>query len=462
MSSGSVALPVGQDAALPVGDIIWSRRKMVGFFHRELKPAVCPAVDVTEVAIQSMKYSPGRTFSILYSLQFDNGQSGNGPARLSGNAVASFGRDDELEGVYAKHYGSGRPDAMAAPSAAYLPVHRCLVELFPLDWQLPSLSQATDAAEVTSLLAGATGNGGNTEAWSRTGVKVVRYRPHEACVLQYSLQPMAGDSPKQVIGKLYREGPRAALVWRALNALHGQEGPSGVTIPQPLALRDEWKLVLMERAAGTSMKWVLEQAATKRQAREVTRLAATALAAYHGLRFDAEEVRSVQTALGKLQKRAALLRRVAPFLSEQVDALLRRIEPLALGCGVAIPSFIHGDFKPSQLLIDGDRVAIVDFDRACLGDPALDVGNFMAQFNKSALRTGHDYLRRLAPYFLAQYQARLPVDGLDGRARLFQAISLVRMAVRKFESSPHSYAQKGSSSVHVSLLREATECLDQL
>jgi aminoglycoside phosphotransferase (APT) family kinase protein len=166
--------------------------------------------------------------------------------------------------------------------------------------------------------------------------------------------------------------------------------------------------------------------------------------------------------LEKLQRRAALLRRAAPLLAEQVDALVAKIEPLVLDLGVASPTLIHGDFKPSQLLIDGNRVAIVDFDRACLGDPALDVGNFMAQFNKSALRTGRDYFRKLSEYFLARYQAQGQHSGLGERARLFQVMSLVRMAVRKFESSPHTYAQKGTSSVHFSLLKEAAECLNRL
>jgi aminoglycoside phosphotransferase (APT) family kinase protein len=265
-----------------------------------------------------------------------------------------------------------------------------------------------------------------------------------------------------VIGKAYADGHVAGLVWRAINLLHAQTATLGVTTPRPLEFVERWNLVLMERMGGTSMKRILEDA-TSDKAREVTALAATAVAAYHGLKFEGgEEIRSVQSALEKMRKRAVRLPQVAPVLAEQVDVLMRRIEPLAGESGAVEPSFIHGDCKPSQLLIDGEQVAIVDFDRACLGDPALDIGNFMAQFNKLALKKGHDHLRHLASYFLAEYQARLPSSGLTERARVFQAMSLVRMAIRKFESSPHSYAEKGQSSDHVSLLREAALCLDQL
>jgi len=104
----------------------------------------------------------------------------------------------------------------------------------------------------------------------------------------------------------------------------------------------------------------------------------------------------------------------------------------------------------------------VDYDMASLGDPAIDVGNFMAQFIKYALSAGLSHLRQSAPSFLAAYQARSARDGLTERARLFQALSLVRLAVREFRKSPRSYARKGQSSRPVLLLREAAACLAQL
>ncbi len=79
---------------------------------------------------------------------------------------------------------------------------------------------------------------------------------------------------------------------------------------------------------------------------------------------------------------------MAPGLERRVAGLVDRIES-RLGTLRAEPlCLIHGDFKPSQLLVAGERPALVDLDRACLGDPALDLGNFLAVLMKQVVLKG--------------------------------------------------------------------------
>ena len=47
---------------------------------------------------------------------------------------------------------------------------------------------------------------------------------------------------------------------------------------------------------------------------------------------------------------------------------------------------IHRDFYADQVLVDGARLYLLDFDLFCLGDPALDAGNFIAHLTEYALR----------------------------------------------------------------------------
>lgn len=440
------------DPQMPFLDMVRSRPMMKEFCRREVLPALWPGAKIAEVAIDSMTYTPGRKCVILYSLASHEGSG----LRW---AVATFAKDDRLQGVYAEHYAAGANGTRGsgARSAKFLPAYRCLVELFPMDWHLSALGQATNPHEVAPLLARALPDAGSAPDW-QPQVEVIRYRPHESCVLRYRLN---GGST-EVIGKLYRDQPKAERAWRALNDLHPQAAPAGVIVPQPLANEHGWNLILMERAPGVSMKRLVKEASVPAEAKGAARLAAAALAAYHGLRFESDDVRSIQSELQKLRQRAARLHLVAPALAGGVDALLDRAELLADKLAPAKPSLIHGDCKPSQLLIDGGRVAVVDFDRAGLGDPAIDVGNFMAQFHKEALATGEEHLRQLSEYFLAEYQSQAPRDGLAARARIFQVVSLLRMTVRKFQGSPHSYARKGPASPQVLLLEEAASCLARL
>ena len=50
------------------------------------------------------------------------------------------------------------------------------------------------------------------------------------------------------------------------------------------------------------------------------------------------------------------------------------------------PQGIHRDFYPDQVLIDGDHLYVIDFDLYCMGDPALDIGNFMGHIIEHSLR----------------------------------------------------------------------------
>ena len=59
-----------------------------------------------------------------------------------------------------------------------------------------------------------------------------------------------------------------------------------------------------------------------------------------------------------------------------------------LGASVPAPKTcgIHRDFYPAQVIVDGARLNLIDFDLYCLGDPALDVGNFIGHMIEESLR----------------------------------------------------------------------------
>ena len=444
---------LGDDPHLPFLETAWSRRKMTRLFNREVLPLTYPGRQAAGVKRKDVAYTPGRKCVIRYSLNLDGAQGSE-----SRWAVVSFAKDDRLKQVYRGHYslnGDGR-----AANAVYLPQYRCLVEIFPCDWRLPSLPLAMQPGTVAPLLRKAL-DAGDATSPSCSKVKVLRYRPHYRCVLRYATASSV-NGRRQAVGKLYPSRHEAQQVWDTISRLHRQGIERPVFVPRPLGMNQEWNMLLMERVPGVSMKRMLFERRAPGEVQEVVKLGATALATVHSLCFESEEIRSWQTELEKLHKRTARLRLVAPSLADNVEALLVRAEEVARGYTFGAPSLIHGDCKPSQLLIDQGRVAFVDYDMTCLGDPAIDVGNFMAQFRKYALSTGESYLRRWGSSFLAEYQARSSADGLTERALLFEALSLVRMAVRKFRTSPRSYARKGQSSPQVLLLREAAVCLAQL
>ncbi len=54
--------------------------------------------------------------------------------------------------------------------------------------------------------------------------------------------------------------------------------------------------------------------------------------------------------------------------------------------GVPI-TLVHGDFHPDHIFVDGDVVTVIDFERFGVGDPARDLGSFIAHMRTTACFT---------------------------------------------------------------------------
>jgi Ser/Thr protein kinase RdoA (MazF antagonist) len=439
------------DPNLPFLRMAWSHSGMAEFFGRHILPVHFPGQEVVNVGIQDMTYFAGRRCDILYSLQL----SGL-PDEKAAWVVVTFIKDNRAERIFARHYRRNEGATAGLPSlpAVFLADYQCLVERFPADWGLPSLAEAMDPGEVASLFSRLGLHDAST-GW--LDVKVLRYRPRLRCVIRYVPASPRGQRPRPVVGKIYPPGPKAAQAWHALNTLHVQS-TEDVTIPQPLGLVEDRNLVLMECVPGTSMKEALEKATTRDQAVEIIKLAVRSLTWLHSLKFESPVVWSLKAQLDHLRVLNARVELVAPELAEQVKTLLDQIAAFAPQSALATLSCIHGDCKPSQFLISGRRVGLVDFDWACIGDIAVDVGSFMAALHKEAVR-GREDARELAGYFLGEYERCSRQRDLVNRVRVFQTTALVRMAVRSFKRSPYRYAHSGPDSMPVRLLQEAATCL---
>jgi len=107
-------------------------------------------------------------------------------------------------------------------------------------------------------------------------------------------------------------------------------------------------------------------------------------------------------------------------ISHMASELMQQLEPgLTIG--------IHRDFYPDQVMIYGETVWLLDLDLYAMGDPAMDVANFLAHLDEHGLRhhCDPDALADQCAAFVAGYDAVLP--GIDRhRVNGLRFISLAR------------------------------------
>jgi aminoglycoside phosphotransferase (APT) family kinase protein len=114
----------------------------------------------------------------------------------------------------------------------------------------------------------------------------------------------------------------------------------------------------------------------------------------------------------------------------RIAATLERARELNERLPQVRPTLVHGDFKLDHLWFGPDGLTLIDLDKCCLADPALDIGKLLADLHWSDLARG-----RKGPFdgqedFLRGYGAT-PDSPLVRRARLYEAILLVKIAARR-------------------------------
>jgi aminoglycoside phosphotransferase (APT) family kinase protein len=428
----------------PYAHLLTSRKRMQNFVAERVS-ALFPNRMLVKVRRNYLGFKPGRTCVALFFLFFD------GEVARPEWVTASFGKPAELDEAYNALNQCGMDPI---PPALLLEDSQCLLEVFPRDSRLPVLLRALSQSHARDIVAGAVG----VAPFELTSLEadVIRYRPGRRCVLRYRFTSPR-ETGQEVIAKAYHDGERRDEVWRKLAALSPQARSAAMRVPKPFGGPGRASLLFMERMPGVNLGDKLEEKAAPEIAHAIRR-AAAGLAAFHEMRLQGERPWSVDQAIADLRLRVRIAHSVAP-------ELVRRIEPLLDESAARIrracepeECLIHGEYKPSQVLISDDSFAVVDLDRAGPGDPAIDLGQFMAAVRKEAVLEGQHHLCGADEYFLGEYVERTGRHGIPERARIYQAVALLRMVIRLFETAPHAWIPREEWEPFA-LLEEAAACL---
>ncbi|MFN8568921.1 MAG: phosphotransferase [Kouleothrix sp.] len=359
----------------------------------------------------------------------------------------------------------GAAEGQLPPSAHLIEPLGMQVYSFEHDPALPGLAAALDPQRMRAALAQALPEYyDGTRTLLSCRARPLRYRPGKRCTMRFDLLERAGAGgalrTRTLYGKAYHQLGKAAAVDREMRLLADTEAArSGRVVLAPVvAFLPELMIVLQGPVVGEPLELYLEglqgrvTAGDPRGWDGVIR-SADALAAVHTSGVVTDRERPIDKELKRFVKRADQAAAVDPATGAQLLALAQAL-PAWQGhlaeWGEQI-TLVHGDCKHSQCLLTDAGVAILDWDHCGMADPATDIGTYLATFRQfgihqalkargsAAAQARSAWLRALEDAFLDAYVAASGFgEGFYPRARWYEAVALMRKALRAFSRAPQS------------------------
>jgi hypothetical protein len=252
---------------------------------------------------------------------------------------------------------------------------------------MPFLERALNRAEVEVEFAALTDRNGMRITVEN--IELIRHKLGRRAVIQYAVRmddTTTGQAIQKriLIGKVRAKGldRKSFRVTSELCSEFKRTEPKGVRVPQPWQMVPSFNMWLQEKVSGEPLADVLLGDNLDALASRI------AQAAYKVHRSTVVPTRThtIDNELDILRERLAAVALAQPEWNLRITKLTEQCHALALALPPVPPLPIHRDFHPGQILVDGPRLWLLDFDLFSLGDPAVDIGNFLAHLTELSLR----------------------------------------------------------------------------
>jgi hypothetical protein len=223
-------------------------------------------------------------------------------------------------------------------------------------------------------------------------IRVTRHKPGRRCVIEYDVRverPERRPKKLTLIGKVRARRSGWAdfqTLRRVWDACFHTSSPDGIAVAEPVGVLTKVRMWLQRKVPGQVATGLLAEpggtALASRIAEAAHKLHGAGVPAQrrHTMADELRILRDCLQAVAREQlPRAARLERLFEACVRRAGAVPEPVE-----CG------IHRDFYADQVIVDGERLYLIDFDLYCVGDPALDIGNFLGHITEQSLRTRGD------------------------------------------------------------------------
>lgn len=337
-------IALAPDPAVPQRDHLTDLDAIARRLSSELDPN--GRVSIKSCRRACVSYRVGKRLRVVYRIGID-GRDLHVTAR-------TFRSSSRSERAYSKA-AANAPDLGGLRPALHDAELDTVFWVFPNDRRIRNLSAVADATEdLTHLVDG---------RWVKS--QLVDYYPEVSAVVR-----CLDESNRVIAYAKIHVGDEGERTFRVQRELERVAKGSRLRVARPLAYSKPHGTLLVESMVGPSIGRLKGH-----DLLAGLHAYGTALATLHSLPVvDIES--SEDSALERLQRKASGVSAVRPDVEEMVRELLdelgARWEEAA-----GEPILVHGDTNENNAILQGDRVALIDFDRASIGSASSDVGNFL-------------------------------------------------------------------------------------
>jgi tRNA A-37 threonylcarbamoyl transferase component Bud32 len=223
-------------------------------------------------------------------------------------------------------------------------------------------------------------------------IEVNRYKPERRCLIAYSFDSFT------VLGKI-----RAKGLDKTSYETQAYFYETGLAVPKVLGVIPELNMWLQEAVAGESLTRVLQ----RQKATTLMPNVADELYKLHSLSPATSKQHTIHDELTMLRDRIEQVMKLKPTWTARLERILQACKTLSSKIPLEQARGVHRDFYADQVLVNESNVYLLDFDLYTLGDPALDVGNFLGHLTELSLRLGDaEMFLELENVFESSYRER--------------------------------------------------------
>jgi thiamine kinase-like enzyme len=290
------------------------------------------------------------------------------------------------------------------------------------DLKMPFLSAALDPLEVQQRFTQYLPIVENAQLQK---IQVIRHKPGRRCLIEYELLNNYGQTIT-LIGKIRAKGTDfnsyelQKSLWQKGFA---DDSADGISVPQPVGIIPEWQMWLQRKVQGAIATQFLTQTNTLFLAKRIAEVAYK----LHQTNIPPRRSHTMSDELRILNERIPLVMQQYPEWKERLEKILAASNHLGQNTPELKRCGIHRDFYPDQVIINCSRLYIIDLDLYCQGNPAIDIGNFIAHIKEYSLRLlGNSEALRDCETAVTERFIQLTSDNLKTSIESYTTLTLVR------------------------------------